>query len=82
MAAVSVDRRRGFISGNMREVVAQVDIAADGDTFDTRLKRIESVSAIPSQSSASQVGCTISGGTITFKVGGAENNVLVRAVGQ
>jgi len=81
MAAVTVDRRRGFISGNMREVVAQIDIATDGDTFDTRLKKIESVSATPSQSSTSQVGCTISGGTITFKVGGAENNVLVRVVG-
>jgi hypothetical protein len=82
MAAVTVDRRRGFISGNMREVVAQIDIATDGDTFVTGLRRIEAVSAIPSQSSASQVGCTVSGGTVTFKVGGAENNVLVRVVGQ
>jgi hypothetical protein len=82
MAAVNVDRRRSFISGSMREVVAQVDIATDGDTFVTGLKRIESVSATPSQSSATQVGTTISGGTVTFKVGGAENNVLVRVVGQ
>ena len=82
MAAVTVNRRRAFISGNMREVVANVSVAADGDTFNTQLRRIEAVAATPSQSSATQVGCTISGGTIIFKVGGAEANVLVRVVGQ
>jgi hypothetical protein len=66
--------------GNRRVVTATVDIAADADTWDTRLKQIESLSGISETNNA--IGATFSGGTVTFQIGGAaENNVRVQAVG-
>ena len=80
MAAVTVDRRRDSVIGNQRLVLAQVDVADDADTFDSKLKRIETVSLTPSSNSA--IGATISGGTVTFQTGGAETNVLVTVIGR
>lgn len=80
MAAVTEDRVRRFVHGNQREVQAQVDIAADADTFDTKLKRIEAFSAVGSGGNV--IDGTVSAGIITFNTGGAEANVLVRAVGR
>lgn len=80
MAAVTVDRRRDGVMGHMRFVVAQVDIAADADTWVTKLKRVETVHATSETNNA--IGATHSGGTVTFQTGGAENNALVMAVGR
>ena len=80
MAAVTVDRERRNVVGDLRLISATVDVASDTDTYDTKLAIIESVSAISETNNA--IGCTISGGVITFQTGGAENNVLVSVVGR
>ena len=83
ITVVTVHRRRVWISGSRREVAATITIWADGNTWNTGLRKIESVSAIPDNSAASEIGTTISGGTVTFFTTGehSEENVLVRAVG-
>jgi hypothetical protein len=60
-------------------VGAKVNIAATGDTYDTKLKLIDTVSA--DGSGTTGIGTTVLGGVITFVTGGAENNVQVLAVG-
>lgn len=79
MAAVTVDRRRSIVMGSKRVIVAQIDVAADADTWDTKLKLIESAHASSETNAA--IGFTKSGGTLTFQTGGAENNVLVTVIG-
>lgn len=81
MAAVTVDsREKRLVSvGHLKMVVAQVDIAASLDTFDTGLKDIVFWDARDDGTSA--VGGTDSGGTITFVTGGALTNVTVFALG-
>ncbi len=79
MAAVTVDRVRSLVMGNRRVKTATVDIAADADTWVSGLKLIESLSALSETNNA--IGATFSGGTVTFQTAGAENNVLVQAVG-
>lgn len=81
MAAVNVDRRVDAVFGNLRTIQAQIDIAATLDTYVTGFKQILSVSVTPSQSSATQIGVTLSGGTITFVTGGAEANCQLEVVG-
>jgi hypothetical protein len=79
---VFVLRRRSFISGDSREIAALVAVSGDGDTFATGLRQIDAVSANSRLSSPAQIGLTVSGGTITFKVGGPEANVSIRVVGR
>lgn len=79
MPAVTVDRRRSLVFGNRRVITAQVDIAADADTWVSGLKKIESLHAL--SDTANAIGATFSGGTVTFQTAGAEANVLVTAIG-
>lgn len=79
MAAVTVNRTRTVVMGNKRVVLADVSVAANGDTFNTKMKLLDSVSAESSTTGA--VGVTKSGGTITFVTGGAIANILVAAWG-
>ena len=79
---VSVSRRRSFVSGDSREIVALVAVSGDGDTFATGFRRIDAVSANSRLSSLAQIGVTVSGGTITFKVGGPEADVSLRVTGR
>ena len=79
MAAVTVNSRNDSVQGSKRVVDGNVDIAADTDTWATGLAVIHSVSAISQTNNA--IGCTVSGGTITFQTAGAETGVLVRAEG-
>jgi len=79
MAAVTVDSRHDAVFGNYRAIIAQVDIAADADTWDTDLSTVLFVSATSTTNNA--MGATISGGTVTFQTAGAESNVKVLAIG-
>lgn len=79
MAAVTVDARQDAVFGNLRSIVAQVDIASDGDTWNTGLKVIKSLSAISETNNA--IGATFSGGIVAFQTAGAEANVKVQAIG-
>lgn len=79
MAAVTVNRVRYSVFGNKRIVLADVSIAANGDTFNTKLKLLDTASCDSSTTGA--VGATKSGGTLTFATGGALANVLVVAIG-
>lgn len=79
MAAATVNRSRTVVFGNKRVVLADVSIAANGDTFNTKMKILDSASAESSTTGA--VGITKSGGTLTFVTGGAIANILVVAIG-
>ena len=79
MAAATVNRRRSVVFGNKRVVLADVSIAANGDTFATGLHIIDSFSVDSSTTGA--IGATKSGGTITFASGGAISNIPVVAIG-
>lgn len=79
MAAVTEDRIRRLIMGSRRVITGTIDIAADEDTFDTGLKRIEHVSCTSPTNNG--IGATISGGTITFQTGGAEANCALHVIG-
>ena len=79
MAAVTVNRRRSVVFGNKRVVLADVTSAANGDTFVTGLKIIDSASVEPS--TAVSLGFTKSGGTITLASAAGAANVQVIAIG-
>lgn len=86
MAAVTVNRRRRAVMGSRNVWLYDIDIAADGDTLDTTLARVDSVQALSETNNA--IGATTSrlsgpGGKIqiAFQTAGAENNVLVMVVG-
>lgn len=81
MAAVTVDDRNDAVVGNWRCVTAQVDIANDADTWDTGLSKIFFATANSQAAGNNSIGCTVSGGTITFQTSGAETNALVMALG-
>jgi hypothetical protein len=71
MAAATVTgRRQNNVSGNRREVFANsIAFAANGDTWDTKLKTINAICLTPTTNTA--FGFTVSGGTITLVSGGA-----------
>lgn len=79
MAAVTVNSRSTVVTGNKRLVLANVDIAADEDTFVTGLTSIDHFTATSVTNNA--IGGTSSGGTITFQTGGAEAGITVEAIG-
>lgn len=79
MAAVTVNRVRRNVMGNRRVLTANIDIATSGDTWETGLKIIESVNFLPDAAAA--VGATVSGGTITFLTGAAEEDAHVTVTG-
>lgn len=82
MAEVTVNRQRTNVIGSRRQILANVDIAADVDTLTLTgvMHIIEFVGATSETNNA--IGATISGGVVTFQTGGAENNVLVNVIGQ
>ena len=79
MAAVTVNRVRRPVMGDRRHIVANIDIAADTDTYITGLKIIESVQC--SSPTNNGIGHTVSGGTITFQTGGAEAGAHLHVIG-
>jgi hypothetical protein len=79
VAAVTVDRERRIVIGNRRLVTGQVDIASDGDTYDTKLNKIEYFSGVGSGGNV--IDGAVSSGTITWNTSGAETDVLVEVIG-
>jgi hypothetical protein len=85
MAEVTVNRLRSLVSSDRRRILADVDIAADGDTLTVgnTMHKIEAVSAKSPTNNA--IGVTTSEGPaaqVTFQTGGAEAGVLVEVLGQ
>jgi hypothetical protein len=70
MAAVTVNRRRSIVEGSKRAILASVTCAATGDTFDTKLKIIDAVSAEPFQAAQPACSVQVTNGVITFNYGG------------
>jgi hypothetical protein len=81
MAAITFDSRKDSVFGDVRAIIGQVDIATSGDTFATGMNVVLGFWVTPAASSGSQIGGTISGGTITFVTGGAELNAQLLIVG-
>jgi hypothetical protein len=79
MAAVTQNSIEHVVQGNKRVILANVDIAADEDTFVTGLRVINHFTATSVTNNA--IGGTSSAGTITFQTAGAEAGVTVRAEG-
>jgi len=82
MAAVTVDEVKDTVFGDLAVIVAQIDIAADGDTYDTGMDKIWFFKATPADSPTSEIGGTVSGGTITFKAVGAQANCKLLVIGE
>ena len=82
MAEVTVNRKRTNVIGNRRQVLANVDVASNGDTLTLTgtMHIIESVQALNDTNAA--LGATVAAGVITFVTGGALTNVHVDAIGQ
>lgn len=71
MPAVVVTRKRVNVTGSRRQILATINIANNGDTFDTKLHKIEFWAAAGADTNA--IGGTIAAGVITFATSGAEN---------
>lgn len=78
MAAVTVNSSETTVFGNKRAVMASVQVATTGDTWNTGLSSISHAEATPSSAIGS--GLTISGGTITFAQA-ADAAIQVMAIG-
>jgi hypothetical protein len=83
MALVNVDsRERKVVAGNVVIKSIQVDIAANNDTFTPAQHGMKTILWWGARAEgAVAVGGTESGGTITFAVGAAANNVDVLILG-
>ena len=81
MAAVTVDERTDAVFGNLRVICAQIDIANDADTLATGLTKIMFASCNSQAAGNNNIGCTVSGGTITFQTAGAETDALLLVLG-
>jgi len=85
MAEVTVNRIRSRVSSDRRSILADVDIASDGDTLTVgnTMHKIERVSAKSPTNNA--IGITTSegpGAQVIFETAGAEAGVLVEVLGQ
>lgn len=80
MSAVTVNSIEEVPAANHYHCMADVTIAADGDTWATGYAKIYNANANTQGASNTAVACTVSGGTITFQTAGAESNVLVSVV--
>lgn len=78
MAAVTVNAQTRTVMGNRRVIVASVQVAASGDTWETGLTAIDTVMTNPS--TAITHGSTVSDGEITF-LNAADTAVLVTVIG-
>jgi hypothetical protein len=65
--------------GNRDGVVAKFTTVAEGDTWESPMSVIEHVEIVDA-SGLHTVGCTVSGGIITFKVGGGDATLGVTTV--
>ncbi len=80
MPAVTVNSVQQWSNGNKVQIVANLDIATNGDTWDTTLSGIDWFG--PTATTAVAVGGTRSNGTITFALpGGALTGVVVNVIG-
>ena len=79
MAEVTVNRDRRMVIGNRRLITADIDIAADGDTWDTKLKKVEHFNGVGGGGNV--IDGVVSGGVITWNTAGAETTVLCSVIG-
>ena len=78
--AITVNETTRTVAGNRRHVIYDLDVGVDADTLDTLLTQIDVVLLNPVDETA--VGATVSGGTITFQIGGsAANGMGVLVIG-
>ena len=66
------------IMGNKRVVMSEGTVNIIGDTYDTKLRELDSVQV--NSGSTNAIGCTYSGGAITFA--GTTGAVSVLAIGE
>ena len=81
MAAVTIVNQRSNVVGSYREKYYTVNIAADLDTLVTGFRVIRTAIANSQAAANNNIGCTVSGGTITFQTGGAETGAQVQVTG-
>jgi hypothetical protein len=79
MAAVTENSRFEAVVGNLRQVLFNVDIAANGDTLDTKLHVIHGYQVLNDADDFTTA--TVSGGTLTFVSDAAEDGVQVAVWG-
>jgi hypothetical protein len=79
LADVTVNRARRTVSSDRRKIYSDIDIAADGDTYDTKLRFISAMQFVGSGGNV--IDGTKSGGVITFNTSGAETGVLCEITG-
>lgn len=79
MAIQTPTTRVDNIAGSLRQVIATFASISNGDTWPTGLGLISGVSIDPG--TATSIGATLSGGTVTFATSGAVTNVQVLAFG-
>ena len=69
MAAVTEASRQDTVWGNKRVVITSLSSIDNNDTYATGLQTVEQVILGPNAAGATtQMGYTVSGGTVTFKV--------------
>lgn len=79
MAIQTPTTRVDNIAGSLRQVIATFASISNNDTWATGLGLISGLSIDPG--TASSIGATTSGGTVTFATGGAVINVQVLVFG-
>ncbi len=68
--------------GNLRAVTATLTTIADAETWDSGLGTILHVSITPTTAAAGEeIGCTVSGGTVTFAMESGDVIASVMAFG-
>lgn len=77
--AITVNSTVRSVFGNRRVLMANLDIGADADTYDTGLTSIDYWSLMADDETA--VGGTASDGTLTFQTGGAVTDCKLIAIG-
>lgn len=79
MAAITVEAPLEYpVFGNMRAIVAQIDIATTGDTYATPFTVIHFVTT---SNPGLVTNVAVSGGTLTFTIGGAVTNAKLLVIG-
>jgi hypothetical protein len=83
MAAVTELLRLDHVLGNLRAVTARLDEVTNGLTWDTGLGKVVWAGLTDEAAAASEeVGCTLSGGTVTFAIqGSAHPDIGAIAIG-
>jgi hypothetical protein len=79
MAAATVASQEYSVFGNKRVSIYNLTSLADTNTLATGFSKIDI--AIPVAETGIAVGCTISGGTITFAVASTTPNTRVLVIG-